>query len=275
MRILALDTATALTAVALRDLDLDLDLDTGTETDLDLGTDANASLRETLDLSARDEPPPGGRPGHAQKLLGLIEQLFDQGRTGWDAVDRIAVGVGPGTFTGLRIGIATAQALARATGTPLVGVSTLQALALAARDREPERAVLAVIDARRGEAFVAGWPVANGPRGQMTTSARGGLVLAAPALKPSVLRPEQLARVAAGSGTATLAVGDGALKFREALEDAGVSVPPQDSPLHRVSAREHCRIAAVTAPAPGGTVEPEYLRLPDAVITANQAAALR
>jgi tRNA threonylcarbamoyladenosine biosynthesis protein TsaB len=238
MRVLAFDTATALTAVALRDIE----------------SEANVCLRATLDLAAVDDPPAGGRPGHAQKLLVLIHDLLERGEAGWDTIDRIAVGVGPGTFTGLRIGIATAQALAVSADTPLVGVSTLRSLALAAHDREPARAKLAVIDARRGEAFVAGWRASKDP------------LTAEPALKPCVATPEQLAVIAADSGAGTTAVGDGALKFREILERGGVEVAGAESPLHRTSAREHCRIAVLGEPSADGTVEPQYLRRPDAEI---------
>jgi tRNA threonylcarbamoyladenosine biosynthesis protein TsaB len=237
MRVLAFDTATALTAVALRDV----------------GEAPNVCLRSTVDLTAVDDPPAGQRPGHAQRLLALINELLTQDG-GWDQVDRIAVGVGPGTFTGLRIGIATAQALAGATARPLVGVSTLRSLALAAHDREPDFAKLAVIDARRNEAFVAGWKPGTDP---LTTT---------PALAPCVLRPEELGRVAVAIGGDSLAVGDGALKFRELFERAGARVPDVGSPLHRVSAREHARLA-VSEPLPTGLVEPEYLRLPDAEIS--------
>jgi tRNA threonylcarbamoyladenosine biosynthesis protein TsaB len=236
MRVLAFDTATALTAVALRDV----------------GDEPNVCLISTVDLAAVDDPPPGGRPGHAQRLLALLEGLLTQAG-GWNAVDRIAVGVGPGTFTGLRIGITTAQALAFATGLPLVGVSTLRSLALAAHDREPDRRKLAVIDARRGEAFVAGWGAGADP------------LTAEPELAPCVLTPDQLRRSAATFEA--LAVGDGALKFRELLAGAGASVPEPGSQLHRVSAREHARLATVLDPQASGVIEPEYLRLPDAEIS--------
>lgn len=241
MRILALDTATARTVVALRDVD----------------TGANVCLRDELDLTAADDPPAGGRPGHAQRLLSLVDELMRQGGAGWESIDRIAVGVGPGTFTGLRIGIATAQALAAARGLALVGVSTLRSLALAAHDRDPEQATLAVIDARRGEAFVACWAAGSDPLDDP------------PTLAPAVLAPEALAQAAAAAGSPARAVGDGALKFGELLQAAGVTVPAPDSPLHRVSAREHCRLAAIATPAAGGLIEPEYLRRPDAEIASS------
>lgn len=238
MRVLAFDTATPRTAVALRDID----------------TGANVCMVHELDLAAADDPPAGGRPGHAQRLLSLIDELMKHGGADWDSIERVAVGVGPGTFTGLRIGIASAQALAAARALPLVGVSTLRALALASHERESQRATLAVIDARRGEAFAAGWAAGKDP------------LTAEPALAPRVLTPEQLARVAGASGTGTRAVGDGARKFRELLEAAGVEVPSEDSPLHRVSAREHCRLGALASPTRDGRIEPEYLRVPDAEV---------
>src|ERR1700744_3187312 len=109
MRVLAFDTATALTAVALRDV----------------GEAPNVCLLSTVDLAAVADPPAGQRPGHAQRLLALINELLTQDG-GWEGVDRIAVGVGPGTFTGLRIGVGTAHALARSTARPLVGGSPLR-----------------------------------------------------------------------------------------------------------------------------------------------------
>jgi tRNA threonylcarbamoyladenosine biosynthesis protein TsaB len=227
--VLAFDTATALTAVALRDFD----------------DDANVCLRTVVDLTAVDDPPAGGRPGHAQRLLALIHELLEQSGTGWEEVDRVAVGIGPGTFTGLRIGIATAQALATATDKPLVGISTLQSLESAAlAPLASPRPVLAVIDARRGEAFAAG-----------------------DGLAPAVLTPEALgAAVRERAQKGVIAVGDGALKFRELLEAAGAHVPDDGAAVHRVSAREHCRLAVLRAPAADGRVEPEYLRRPDAEI---------
>jgi tRNA threonylcarbamoyladenosine biosynthesis protein TsaB len=82
-------------------------------------------------LQARDDPPAEGRPGHATRLLPLAHELLREAGIGWGAIERVAVGVGPGTFTGLRIGIATARGLARSLGVGLVGVSSMRALAIA------------------------------------------------------------------------------------------------------------------------------------------------
>ncbi len=225
MRILGFDTATPATAVALVD------------------------EAAGIESSRRDDPPRGTRPTHAIRLMALIAELIDQEPGGWSAVDRIAVGVGPGTFTGLRIGVATARALGQARDLPLVGVSTLESLALGAR-RQASGAVAAVIDARRGEAFVAAFLPAAGE------------VL----LEPRVLAPEALGELVAGAGKSVLAVGDGAVKFRDVLERSGASVPEDDSELHRVSAINHCRLARGRPASPPGEIRPEYLRLPDAEI---------
>ena len=108
VRILAFDTATRATTVALELADGEL-------------------------LEARDDPAPGERPRHAATLLPLADELLDRAGLGFADLELIAVGIGPGTFTGLRIGIATARALAQALSIPIVGVSTLQSLALNAR----------------------------------------------------------------------------------------------------------------------------------------------
>jgi tRNA threonylcarbamoyladenosine biosynthesis protein TsaB len=196
-------------------------------------------------IERRDDPPPGGRPAHASRLLALIEDVLEE-RGGWRAVERIAVGIGPGGFTGLRIGIATARALAQAHDLPLVGVSSLEALAAGGRDEirsDPTRGqippVVAVIDARRGEVFAA----------------------SPGAFEPVALAPGALAaRIAPGS----LAVGDGAVRFREELERAGAVVPVDDSPLHRVSAVQICRLGAIGEPAGRDALLPDYRREPDA-----------
>ena len=240
---------------------------------IDTATSATAVAVWSPDrgVERRDDPAPGARPAHASRLLALVEDVVD-----WAAVERIAVGVGPGGFTGLRIGIATARALAQARDLPLVGVSSLAALAAGASaggsdplsasasaggsdplsasasagGSDPLSAVsrteggqtplvVAVIDARRGEVFAA----------------------SPGAFEPVALTPEALAeRIAAGS----LAVGDGAVRFREQLEQAGAIVPADGSPLHRVSALQICRLGADGEPAGRDALLPDYRREPDA-----------
>jgi tRNA threonylcarbamoyladenosine biosynthesis protein TsaB len=243
LRILALDTATRATAVALCDLP-------GGE----------------LELERRDYPAPGARPGHARRLLELTVELLRQSGGGWEQIDRIAVGTGPGTFTGLRIGIATARGLARAREIPLVGVPTLDSLALAGQPAAAELGldlVYAVLDARRGEVFAAGWERQGGdPSAARQVSA------------PAAIGPDRLAAQLTDLGRSVLAIGDGAIEFRQALERSGAVVPEDGSGLHRVSAINHCRLAvSMRVPAPVD-VRPAYLRLPDAEI-ARRAQANR
>ena len=200
------------------------------------------------EVERRDDPPPGARPAHAQRLLPLVEEVLAAAGASWDDVERIAVGVGPGGFTGLRLGVATAHALAQARGCELVGVSSLAALALRGdcpplrRDSPPVSpggAVVAAIDARRGEVFAAAYP----------------------GFGPVALKPAELAaRIESGS----LTVGDGAVRFREELERAGAAIPADDSPLHRVSALQVCRLGASDEAADRDALLPDYRREPDA-----------
>ncbi len=237
MKILGLDTATRATAVALLD------------------TDADEAIER------RDDPDPAERPRHTTRLMALVMDVLRDAGADWTAIDRIAVGVGPGTFTGLRIGVATARALARARDLPLVGVSTLHSLARGGAEAgETADAVMAVIDARRGEVFAGGWATSE--------VRKAG---AHPLLSPCPLAPAALAEVMARDGRSWLAVGDGAVEFRAALEPSGARIPERDSERNRVSAVEHCRLAAGLAPGVPEGVQPEYLRLPDAEITLRAA----
>lgn len=198
-------------------------------------------------LAARDDPLPGQRPGHAGSLLALCDGLLAEAGLAWKDVARIGAGVGPGTFTGLRIGVATARSVAQALGCELVGVSTLAALALGAR-AEWQGGVLAVLDARRGEAFAAAWSAAGDPVAAAAATA-----------------PDELAGLVTGRPGPWLAVGDGAVRFRDRLEPA-VTVPEDASGLHRVSAAALCELAASGASVAPGRLIPDYLRRPDAEI---------
>jgi len=236
MIVLGFDTATPSTTVGLR-------------------------LDDASTLEARDDPGTGERPGHATRLLAMAAELLAGADVAWSALDRVAVGLGPGTFTGLRVGIATARGLAQSLAVELVGVSSLRALAEGAAHSAGQRGLLAVIDARRGEAFAAAYAAGGS----------GSLDELCPA---RALAPEDLASVAAqavrrgGEQLAPwLAVGDGAIRFRGHLELAGAAVPADTSPLHFISARAVCELGA-RAPAVVSYEEivPDYRRRPDAEI---------
>jgi len=202
----------------------------------------------TLLCERRHDPPPDGRPGHGPMLLELAAEALEQAGSGWTDLTRLGVGVGPGTFTGLRIGVATARALAQGLGAECVAVSTLRALALAALADDPDGGpVLAVLDARRGEAFAAGYNAAGAER-----------------LAPVAVGPDRLATLVDPAPGTWRAVGDGAVRFREELEAAGVTVPGDGSPLHRVGAAALCRLTAEGPTIDRDALVPEYVRDPDA-----------
>lgn len=204
-------------------------------------TEAGEVIRE-----ARIDPGPDGRPRHSQVLLGEIEQSVDRAG-GWERIERIAVGVGPGSFTGLRIGIATARALAQAREIPIAPVGSLAALARGISQSSDGALALPVFDARRREAFAALFDA-------------GGREIWPPFVAP----PDELAERVRSLDSSPLAAGDGALGFAEQLEAAGATVAPPQDPIHRVAAGQVCAVGEAAIEAPPDQIQPLYLRPPDA-----------
>jgi tRNA threonylcarbamoyladenosine biosynthesis protein TsaB len=191
---------------------------------LDTATDI-ATACVSVDGRPQAESAVRGRSTGAQRVLADVDHLLRAAGVEPADLDLIVAGTGPGTFTGLRIGLATARALGLALGVPVRGVSTLEAL------RQGDGVAVACVDARRGEVFAAG-----------------------AALSLCVLAPGELAaRLPAG----TLVAGDGAVRYREQL--AGLHIPPDGSPLHVPWARHHAALAESAGPP-----EPVYGRAPDA-----------
>jgi tRNA threonylcarbamoyladenosine biosynthesis protein TsaB len=168
----------------------------------------------------------GERVSRAQTLLEDVDALLRQGGAHPSDLDRLAVGCGPGSFTGVRIGLAVARGLALSLDLPGAGVSTLAALAAGAPDAVP------VIDAKRREVFA----LVDGE---------------ARALAPADLPLEPGA----------VCVGDGALRYRALLEERGAVVPPDDDERHVPRARFHAALAGESRPV--DEIEPLYLRVPD------------
>jgi tRNA threonylcarbamoyladenosine biosynthesis protein TsaB len=190
---------------------------------------------------------PDGTPRHSTALLAEVERAA-AAAGGWDAVDRLVVGLGPGSFVGIRIGIATARGLATSTGLPVTGVCTLDALGRALGEPAgPGRDRLAVLDARRGEVFAALYT----PAGERPW-------------EPLVVAPEELAERVSELPAPPLAAGSGAVRFRDELASRGVDVPVDDDPVHRVAARHVCALAEAAADRGDERLEPIYLRAPDA-----------
>jgi tRNA threonylcarbamoyladenosine biosynthesis protein TsaB len=212
----------------------------------DTATAATSACVLRADGESFEVVPPverlGLRPGHARELMPAVAEVMGRAGLRYADLDAIAVGRGPGSFTGLRIGIATARALASANELPLRPVSSLAALA--AGIDAPLR--LPLIDARRGELFAA---LYEGEAERMPAW------VDAPAELVERLRDEAVSPVAAG---------DGSLRFREILEAAGVEVAPHGSQRHVVRALHVCRLATAAEAIPAEAVLPDYLRAPDA-----------
>ena len=154
-----------------------------------------------------DGEPVGERASRPVSLLEDVDALLRRAGAREGGLDGIAVGTGPGSFTGLRMGLATARALAYALEVPVAGVSTLDALAAGTPGALP------VIDAKRREVFT----LLDG--------------------EPAVLLPADLA-VEPG----TVCVGDGAVRYRDVLEAAGAEVAPDESQAHLPRARSRASL---------------------------------
>ena len=167
----------------------------------------------------------GERASRAQTLLEDVDALLRQAGAHPAEIGRLAVGIGPGSFTGIRIGLAAARGLAFSLGIEGAGVSTLAALAAGAPGALP------VIDAKRREVFA----LVDG--------------------EPRVLVPQEL-RVEGAE-----CIGDGAIRYRELFEAAGATVPPDDDERHLPRARFHAALMGESTNV--DEIAPLYLRVPD------------
>ena len=177
--------------------------------------------------------------GASESLLPAVRAALELAGEELDSVELVLAGLGPGTFTGIRIAAATARALAAGTGLALARNSTLDALAAPALSCSPD--VLAVLDARRGQVFARRFSGAG------------------PTTEIYCLRPEDLS-VEGGP----VLVGDGAVRYRGDLTGLGL-IPPDGSALHRVTAAGHIASADLTPVGPEHLV-PIYVREPDAEV---------
>jgi tRNA threonylcarbamoyladenosine biosynthesis protein TsaB len=214
MNVLAIDTAANLCAACVFD----------TEEDRELG-------RVVLDIGT----------GHAERLIGVIEETLSVSKTGYAGLGGIAVATGPGSFTGVRVGVSTARGLALALKIPAVGVTTLEAIAAETRSAFPGGPVMAVIDARRGECYAA-------------IHDELGNVLYAPAvtgLEQAAVLARKYGPVLAGSAAAMIAAATAASKF-----EVGSLSPTADIGVY-------ARLAS-SKDWSGEKPRPVYLREPDA-----------
>jgi tRNA threonylcarbamoyladenosine biosynthesis protein TsaB len=186
--------------------------------------------------------------GHAEALMPMIARVMTAAGVSYAELDRIAVTVGPGSFTGLRVGIAAARGLAMAAGRPAVGIATTEALAAAVPEDERRapaggpRFILSVIDSKRGDVFAQAFDAALRPLGAAVNVADAMLGAVCPE-GPVVV------------------VGDAAARAQRWL--GARAVPSRASAL--------CDVAALAALAAGRAVDargplPLYVRAPDVTL---------
>jgi tRNA threonylcarbamoyladenosine biosynthesis protein TsaB len=231
MRLLAIETATSAQSVALFEED-----------------------RLLADISYEANAHKGGL------LLPAVDRLLKQAGLAAKDLGAVAVSVGPGSFTGLRVGLATAKGLALGTGAMLVGVPTLEVLAEGYA--VPDVTICALLDARRGEVFMALF------RRVGTGGAGIGLERVSP---DAVLTPEAVQSVLARAESPVHLIGDGAVRYRERFEamlgdrvcmtETGLRTVPSAAMAGRVGLRQ-----LAGGKRPGAVVEPVYLRKAEAEV---------
>lgn len=180
--------------------------------------------------------------GHQERLAPMAQQVMAEAGLAFDRLDRIAVTVGPGSFTGLRVGIAFAKGLALALDLPAVGVGTLEALAAEA-GKDSGGLVFPAIDARRGQLYLQAF--------------EDGRALMAPDALTAEVAAARLAEIS--QGRPFTLVGSGAALLADLAPSARIV------PAEGADARHVARLAAARDPAP---LKPLYLRAPDAKLPA-------
>ncbi|MCW2274162.1 tRNA (adenosine(37)-N6)-threonylcarbamoyltransferase complex dimerization subunit type 1 TsaB [Rhodoblastus acidophilus] len=222
MRVLAIDTSLPAVSVCIFD-----------------GDAQQAVVRETLPM----------KKGHAEALMPMIERVARLGG-GFASLDRVAVTVGPGSFTGIRIGVAAARGIALACGIEAVGVSTLAALATPLLFSEDERIVVAAIDASHGNVFLSAYN-------------SNGRVLTSPRL---ISLSDACRLLAAGS---VIATGSGAENLRETARALGKEIMVDE----REAWPDIAAVAKLGAVADPQTApaRPVYLKAPDVTLSARAA----
>ncbi|MCI4679447.1 tRNA (adenosine(37)-N6)-threonylcarbamoyltransferase complex dimerization subunit type 1 TsaB [Rhodoblastus acidophilus] len=188
--------------------------------------------------------------GHAEALLPMIERVMAKVGGGFSSIGRVAVTVGPGSFTGIRIGVAAARGIALACGVETVGVSTLAAFAAPLLDRESDGIVATAIDARHGNVFFS----AYGPAGRVLAS-------------PRILPLREACRLL--SGSRVRAAGSGAYLLREEAAAFGGDIAILNgSPAPDIMAVARLGLAAAPENAPA---RPIYLKAADAQPTVQRS----
>ena len=215
MKVLAIDTAANLCAACV--------FDTGPE---------HAPVSATVDIGK----------GHVEQLMPLIGQVLSEAGIDYPDIDRIAVSVGPGSFTGVRVGVAAARGFSLALGIPAVGISTLDAIAAETRQNFPGLPALVALDARRGEVYAASYDAS----GQVVADAR---ITTVSALAAQMKSGRHVLAGSAAHAVAAVARGEAVFDFGSTSATAGIAV--------------FARLGAQSG-VPDEAPKPLYLRAPDA-----------
>jgi tRNA threonylcarbamoyladenosine biosynthesis protein TsaB len=239
-----------------------LAIDTSSSGTLVVARSASGALAERRHVPGERE-----RPAHTTLGLVLAAEALEELGLAWADLGRVGIGIGPGSFTGLRAGLSAAAGLARRLDIPLVGVTATELLAAGAVGRADERPLLTVVDGRRRELFVERWTGAAPAEPNAGADAHP-LALRSPSGIAAVPRAELAERL--GSLYGWLVVGDGALLEREALLALGADVPDPQDPVHALGARPFAELAAAGVGAPADEVRPAYGRGADAIPTSQR-----
>jgi tRNA threonylcarbamoyladenosine biosynthesis protein TsaB len=192
-----------------------------------------------------------GHRRHAESLAPAIRFVLDRTGIDLEALEAVAVDVGPGLFTGIRVGVASAKAFAAALGIGVLGVTSTEALARGAFDTGWQGPVVAVIDARRSQVFAA----------RYTLHPEGGAAQSGPV---ALFEPGEVARQLLSGGEPHLVVGDGALRYRALFEgEASVVMGSEGlgAPMpHCVLSVANDHLGRAELASDPDTVEPLYLR---------------
>lgn len=229
MRVLALDTALGAASVAIHDVAAGRTL---------------AKASESMDR------------GHAEALVPMVERVLREAGIAFAEIDRFAVTIGPGSFTGLRIGIAAARAFALVHRRPAVGVSTLAAFAAPHLFGEGGRPVAAAIDARHGMVFFQAMNI-------------GGRTIAGPGLYPLADAARRI-----GDGAVVYA-GNAAARLAEARRDALVGMSSGHGTVMAMAAPDIVWVAKLGAAADPAAAPARPLYLREANVTVQDRARLQ
>ena len=214
MKILALDTAASWCSVAVYD------------------SDGDVVLADVSDNIGK---------GHAEVLMTYIERALTEAKLALGDMDRVAVNVGPGSFTGVRIGVSAARGFALALGIPALGITAFEALAAETRIVHPEKPVLVLLDAHRGEIYAQSF------------DAKG-----LPAAKPLILSREEAQALAASQAENTILAGSASRSINDALDSRFALGPTEPTAKIGVYAR------LASSRQPEDAPKPLYMRGPDA-----------